>query len=76
MVLRLHFEALRGALEAEHGEVDTIQFDGQKASLADVLDELRSLALLQRHKLVVVGHRGSLYHSSSGGDASVCRGSG
>jgi len=54
MVLRLHFEALRAALEAEHGEVDTIQFEGQNAPLADVLDELRSLALLQRHKLVVV----------------------
>ena len=44
------------ALEAEFGTLGRFQFDGQTASLADVLDELRTFALLQGHKLVVVDH--------------------
>ncbi len=46
-------DQLRERLAAE-GEVDTIRFDGNAATVADVLDECRSLGLLQQHKLVVV----------------------
>ncbi len=42
------------ALAAEYGSVGRFQFDGRTASLADVLDELRTYALLQKHKLVIV----------------------
>ncbi len=49
-----HLDDLRKALDAEHGETETFTFDGKTAGLADVLDELRSYALMQHHKLVVV----------------------
>jgi DNA polymerase-3 subunit delta len=45
---------LRAALEAAHGAVDTLRFDGEQAELAEVLDECRTLGLMQQHKLVVV----------------------
>lgn len=47
---------LREALQAAHGEdgVDVFAFDGQSASVAEVLDECRSFDLMQRQKLVVV----------------------
>ena len=54
MVKREHFESLRAAVQGEHGSVATVLYDGKTASLADVLDELRSFALLEPHKLVVV----------------------
>jgi len=49
-----HLDDLRKALDAEHGETETFYFEGKFASLADVLDELRSYALMQHHKIVVV----------------------
>jgi len=54
MLLKLHLEKLRDKLEAEHGEVETFTFDGKQATLAEVLDELRSYSLMQTYKLVVV----------------------
>src|SRR5688572_30933301 len=45
---------LRRAIEEHAGEVETVHFDGQRAPLADVLDELRSFGLMQQHKLVAV----------------------
>jgi DNA polymerase-3 subunit delta len=68
MLQREHLDALRAALEAAHGEVETTLYDGRTAALADVLDELRSFSLMGRHKLVIVdeaeafvtAHRGSL----------------
>ncbi len=41
-------------LEAVHGEIERFDFDGEKAGLSDVLDELRSYALIRHHKLIVV----------------------
>jgi DNA polymerase-3 subunit delta len=54
--LKIHYlHELRTAVEkAKGGEADTLHFDGQKAALADVLDELRSFGLMQQHKIVVV----------------------
>lgn len=49
-----HLDDLRKALDAAHGETETFSFDGKTAGVADVLDELRSYALMQHHKIVVV----------------------
>jgi DNA polymerase III subunit delta len=40
--------------QKHHGEVERFDYDGETAQLADVLDELRSYGLIQRHKIVVV----------------------
>lgn len=48
--------ALKDALLKAHGEVDVLTFDGESSSLADILDECRSVGLMQQHKLVVVDH--------------------
>ncbi|MDQ7014358.1 MAG: DNA polymerase III subunit delta [Planctomycetota bacterium] len=45
---------LRKALADEHGEIQTFNFDGDSADVADVLDECRSFGLMQQHKLVLV----------------------
>ncbi len=39
---------------ARDTQVDAIRFDGTQATLAEVLDELRSFGLMMQHKLVVV----------------------
>ncbi len=50
-----YLRQLREAVEANaDGEVDVLRFDGPAAELAEVLDELRSLGLMQQYKLVVV----------------------
>lgn len=45
---------LTSALEEKHGEVGVFRFDGETATLAEVLDELRSYGLMQGYKLVIV----------------------
>ncbi|MFA6047173.1 MAG: hypothetical protein WC718_19480, partial [Phycisphaerales bacterium] len=50
----LHTAALRKALEKAHKTIDTVVFDGNTASAADVLDECRSFGLIAGYKLVVV----------------------
>lgn len=45
---------LAEVLTAEHGDVARFSLDGETAELADVLDELRSYALFEPHKLVVL----------------------
>ncbi|MSQ91146.1 MAG: DNA polymerase III subunit delta [Phycisphaerales bacterium] len=53
--LRLEWtHRLRAALEAKHTRVDEFSLDGATASLAAVLDELRSYGLIASHKLVIV----------------------
>lgn len=57
-------------LSEEFGEIDQFTYDGDSATLADVLDELRSYGLLHTHKLVILtradrfltgeGHRAGL----------------
>ncbi len=44
---------LRAAMQAEHGEVELINFNVETAELADVLDELRSFGLMQQYKIVM-----------------------
>ena len=46
---------LREAIaDTSGGDVETLRFDGTSATLADVLDEARSMGLMQQHKLVIV----------------------
>jgi hypothetical protein len=45
---------LREALIKEHGEVDTVVFDGATATAAEILDESRSFGLIATHKLILV----------------------
>ncbi len=49
-----HLDALRAALKKVHGDVDTYDFDGKTATLADVFDELRGYSLMGGYKVVVV----------------------
>lgn len=50
----LRTDSLREAMVAAHGEVEVLRFDGVSASVADVLDECRSMGLMQQQKLVIV----------------------
>lgn len=49
-----YLAALKARCEQELGAVDILHFDGASARIADVLDECRSLGLMQQHKVVVV----------------------
>ncbi|HWB21047.1 MAG TPA: DNA polymerase III subunit delta [Phycisphaerales bacterium] len=53
-LLGYHSRKLAELLRAKYGEIQEFHFDGTSASLAEVLDELRSLSLMQTHKLVTV----------------------
>jgi len=41
-------------LEKEHGDVESIVFEGDTVALSTVLDEIRTFDLLMRHKLIIV----------------------
>ena len=47
-------DEVRAALEAEHGDLQRIDFDGKVATLAEVFDEVRGYSLMGGYKLVVV----------------------
>ncbi|MEZ6189670.1 MAG: hypothetical protein R3C45_00080 [Phycisphaerales bacterium] len=49
-----YLQDLRKALDEAHGETETFTFNGETASLSDILDELRSYALMQHHKIVLL----------------------
>lgn len=49
-----HTAQLRATLEAAHGTVDMIRFEGPQATVSEVLDECRTFGLMVQHKLVVV----------------------
>ena len=51
---RAYTDQLRKQLAQQGTEADTIRFDGTSASMADVLDECRSVGLMAQYKLVVV----------------------
>jgi len=53
-VRRSYLEQLEQALEQAHGGVETYQFDGESATLAEVLDEVRTFSMLSPYKLVLV----------------------
>ncbi|GAB4192212.1 MAG: hypothetical protein Kow00105_06290 [Phycisphaeraceae bacterium] len=49
-----YLQSLKQALEQAHGEVEVFTYDGETASLSDILDELRSYALMQQYKIVLL----------------------
>lgn len=49
-----HVRRLRQAAEMQHDHVDVIRFDGATTALADILDEARSLGLMQQYKILIV----------------------
>lgn len=51
---RAYTDQLKRQLAEAGVQADAIRFDGVSASLADVLDECRSVGLMVQHKLVVV----------------------
>jgi len=59
-----HTAALVRALEATHGAVDVLHFDGNSPA-ADVLDECRSFGLMAAHKAVVVDDADQLIKEST-----------
>ena len=61
---------LETALSKEYGEVEKLVFDGTTTDLATVLDEIRTLDLLTRHKLVVVDEADSFLASKGAGSTS------
>lgn len=62
---QMHTQALRDALSKAHGAVDTVMFDGETASAAEVLDECRSFGLIASYKLVVVDNADDLVKEST-----------
>ncbi len=55
-----HTALVRRRLEEHFAAVDSTTFDGLNAKPADVLDECRSLGLMQQHKLVIVDNADQL----------------
>lgn len=54
MLKREAFDRLHHALNEQFGDIDPVILDSKTATLADVLDELRTRSLLQPHNLVIV----------------------
>ncbi|MEE9213166.1 MAG: DNA polymerase III subunit delta, partial [Phycisphaeraceae bacterium] len=54
MVKQQLLDELRDELQKKHGELQTMMHDGRTATLADVLDDLRTFSLMQQYKLVIV----------------------
>ncbi|NOG53805.1 MAG: DNA polymerase III subunit delta [Planctomycetes bacterium] len=53
-LLTEYLTRLRDALEAVHGDVDIVRFDGTATEISAVLDEARSYGLMQSYKIVLV----------------------
>jgi DNA polymerase-3 subunit delta len=53
-LIQEYTKQLTAVLEEAFGGVDLFSFDGETASPAAVLDELRSYGLMQKHKLVIL----------------------
>lgn len=56
---------LRGLLETERGEVQTLRYDGATAEPADILDELRSPGLMRVYKIAIVDDADQLVKEAS-----------
>ncbi len=59
---------LKAALLAQHGEVNTLLFDGASAKATDILDECHSMSLIQCHKLIIVDNADALLKGGEGDD--------
>jgi DNA polymerase III subunit delta len=58
---------LAALLREAHGEIEEYRYDGAAVQLADVLDELRSYGLIQRHKFVILDNA-DRFLAGKGGD--------
>ena len=54
LLKKTQLDSLAQTLAPEHGDIETFTFEGKSATLAQVFDELRSYALMQSYKFVVV----------------------
>lgn len=63
---RSYTQQVETALRTAHGSVDRFEYDGRNVDTATVLDELRTYALLQEHKLVVVDHADQFLAAAGG----------
>jgi DNA polymerase-3 subunit delta len=72
----LHTQRLREALEAAQGGADSVEvvrYDGATASLADILDECRSMGLMSQYKLVLVDGADQLLKNEDDGKSAGVR---
>ncbi|MGQ0628622.1 MAG: hypothetical protein ACT4PL_11045, partial [Phycisphaerales bacterium] len=53
-------EAVKQAIATQHGAVEPVLFDGASAAPAVILDECRSLSLMQSFKLIIVDNADEL----------------
>ncbi len=66
---------LKAQLASLHaGEIPVTLFDGATASPADILDECRSMSLMQTHKLVVIDNADTLLKGGEDDDAPAAPG--
>lgn len=72
-----HLNTLRAAMLKAHGEggFDTVRFDGQQGPkiLADVMDECRSMGLMQQHKIVLVDNAELLFKGEEDDEAAASK---
>lgn len=71
--IRARTREIADALREHFGEVEEFSYDGESAQLADVLDELRSYGLIQRHKLVILDNADAFLKEPKDGDESSSR---
>jgi DNA polymerase III subunit delta len=60
-----HTARIKAALQAQHGEFDTVRFEGESAEVGAVLDECRTFGLMIQHKLVIVETADKFINASS-----------
>lgn len=60
-----HTQRIKAALQAAHGEFDTVRYEGESADASAVLDECRTFGLMIQHKLVLVDSADKFVNASS-----------
>ncbi len=74
-LMREYTRQIADALRDAFGEIEEFSYDGGSAALADVLDELRSYGLIQRHKLVILENADEFLKESKDDDDAGAPGS-
>jgi DNA polymerase-3 subunit delta len=68
LLMREWTQAFEACLESAHGGVARFSLDGATATIADVLDEVRSFGLMQDHKLVILDNADKFLADKSSDD--------